>query len=155
MDSAEFHAAVYEMVRSIPPLKVTSYGHIAKLIGMPAHSRHVGQALKFVSPDVQPPIPWYRVIGASGKISSRGPGTNGAQRQREELEAEGVAISVSRSGELRVDLREYGWFPAPGTVGGGQGAGAGQTHAAVTTHVQEAAPADEESDLSELSESDG
>ncbi|KAL1672644.1 DNA binding methylated-DNA-cysteine S-methyltransferase [Schizophyllum commune] len=130
------------MVRNIPPLKVTSYGHIAKLIGMPAHSRHVGQALKFVSPDVQPPIPWYRVIGASGKISSRGPGTNGAQRQREELEAEGVAVSVSRSGELRVDLREFGWFPAPGTA---QVAGA----------PQEAADADEESDLSELSESDG
>ena len=89
MDSAEFHAAVrivlvlllcvsecyleyqvYEMVRNIPPLKVTSYGqsplhyepsrtpasnvricigHIAKLIGMPAHSRHVGQGARHVS----------------------------------------------------------------------------------------------------------
>ncbi|KAL1742642.1 MGMT family protein [Schizophyllum fasciatum] len=123
MDSAEFHAAVYNTVRAIPPLKVTSYGHIAKLIGMPAHSRHVGQALKFVSPDVQPPIPWYRVIGASGKISSRGPGTAGAQRQKEELEAEGVVVTVTRSGEMRIDLREYGWFPAPGTSEGGHAGG--------------------------------
>ncbi|KAL0567955.1 Alkyltransferase-like protein 1 [Marasmius crinis-equi] len=106
MDSAEFHAAVYEKVRLIPPGKVTSYGHIAKLIGMPNHSRHVGQGA-----DVNPPLPWQRVIGSSGTISDRGPGTNGAQRQREELEAEGVEVTVGRTGEFRVDLRVYGWFP--------------------------------------------
>ncbi|TFY61390.1 hypothetical protein EVJ58_g4537 [Rhodofomes roseus] len=83
---------------------------------MPRHSRHVGQALKFVSPDVQPPIPWYRVIASSGMISSRGPGTTGADRQRQELEAEGIEVNVGRMGDLRVDLRRYGWFPAPGTV---------------------------------------
>ncbi|KAF5368087.1 hypothetical protein D9758_004358 [Tetrapyrgos nigripes] len=111
MDIAEFHAAVYNMVRQIPPAKVTSYGHIAKLVGMPNHSRHVGQALKFVGSDVDPPIPWYRVISASGAISSRGPGTNGAQLQREALEAEGVEVTAGRTDELRVDLRTFGWFP--------------------------------------------
>ncbi|KIY49683.1 MGMT family protein [Fistulina hepatica ATCC 64428] len=110
MDSAEFHAAVYDMVRTIPPQKVTSYGHIAKLIGMPRHSRHVGQALKFLGPDTD--IPWHRVISSTGTISSRGPGTGGAQRQREALEAEGVEVQAGRSGELRIDLRTWGWFPA-------------------------------------------
>ncbi|KIY72020.1 hypothetical protein CYLTODRAFT_418322 [Cylindrobasidium torrendii FP15055 ss-10] len=107
MDSAEFHASVYEIVRRIPPGKVTTYGHIAKLIGMPNYSRHVGQALKFLDPNVNPPIPWQRVISASGAISSRGPGTDGAQRQQEELEAEGVEVSESG----RVSLAAYGWFP--------------------------------------------
>nr|GAT54749.1 MGMT family protein [Mycena chlorophos] len=111
MDSAEFHAAVYETVRLIPAQKVTSYGHIAKLIGMPKHSRHVGQALKFLSPETEPPVPWYRVLGSSGVISSRGPGTNGARRQGDELEAEGVVVTTGPSGDLRVNLREYGWFP--------------------------------------------
>jgi methylated-DNA-protein-cysteine methyltransferase related protein len=69
-------------------------------------------ALKFVSPDVNPPIPWQRVLSASGAISSRGPGTNGAQLQREALEAEGVEVTVGRTGELRVDLRTFGWFPS-------------------------------------------
>lgn len=116
MDSAEFHAAVYHVVRQIPPGKVTSYGHIAKLVGMPRHSRHVGQALKYLSPDVVPPIPWQRVLSSSGTISSRGPGTDGAQRQRQALEAEGVAVTDGREGDLRVNLKEYGWFPAPGTI---------------------------------------
>ncbi|KAG8978916.1 hypothetical protein FRB94_012616 [Tulasnella sp. JGI-2019a] len=109
MDSAAFHAEVYDCVALIPYGKVTSYGHIAKLIGMPRNSRHVGQALKFLPHDTQ--IPWQRVISSSGTISSRGPGTNGAQRQREALEAEGVEVTPGRSGELRINLAEYGWFP--------------------------------------------
>ncbi|PPR01767.1 hypothetical protein CVT24_001807 [Panaeolus cyanescens] len=103
MDSAEFHAAWG------PNVGLT--GHIAKLVGMPNHSRHVGQALKFLDPNVNPPIPWHRVIGASGTISSRGPGTDGAQRQRDALEAEGVDVQTTRSGEMKIDLKIFGWFP--------------------------------------------
>jgi len=116
MDSAEFHAAVYHVVRQIPPQNVTSYGHIAKLIGMPRHSRLVGQALKFLSPNPVPPVPWYRVISSSGVISSRGPGTDGARNQRDELEAEGVEVSTGRTGEMRVDFGRWGWFPQIGSV---------------------------------------
>ncbi|KAF9443867.1 DNA binding methylated-DNA--cysteine S-methyltransferase [Macrolepiota fuliginosa MF-IS2] len=112
MDSAEFHVAVYETVRSIPNAHVTTYGHIAKLIGMPNHSRHVGQALKYLNPGTNPPVPWHRVIGSSGAISSRGPGTDGARRQRDALLAEGVTVSDGRNGDFKVDLRQYGWFPA-------------------------------------------
>lgn len=79
-------------------------------------SPYVCAALKFVPPDVQPPIPWYRVISSSGTISSRGPGTSGADNQRQELEAEGIEVSVGRMGDMRVDLKRYGWFPAPGTL---------------------------------------
>ncbi|KAJ7498552.1 MGMT family protein [Mycena latifolia] len=134
MDSAEFHAAVYDTVRLIPAQKVTSYGHIAKLIGMPNHSRHVGQgkkplaccseydpwvgytALKFLSPGVTPPVPWHRVVSSSGAISSRGPGTTGAQNQSDVLEAEGIEVTVGRTGDLRVDFSVCGWFPEPGTI---------------------------------------
>ena len=107
-------------------------GHIAKLIGMPNYSRHVGQgeetfphlsvwlfyqksygsALKFLPSNTNPPIPWHRVIGASGSISSRGPGTSGAQRQYDALQAEGVEVTTGRNGEMRVNLREFGWFPS-------------------------------------------
>ncbi|KAG9041216.1 hypothetical protein FS837_012542 [Tulasnella sp. UAMH 9824] len=83
MDAAEFHAEVYRIAALIPVGKVTSYA-----------------------------VPWQRVIGSSGAISSRGPGTDGAQRQREALEAEGVEVAEGRGGELKVDLRTYGWFPA-------------------------------------------
>ncbi|VDB98131.1 unnamed protein product [Peniophora sp. CBMAI 1063] len=109
LDSAEFHAEVYRVVRLIPHGRVTSYGHIAKLIGMPNHSRHVGQALKYLGADLDPPVPWQRVIGSSGTISPRGEG--GAQRQREALEAEDVEVREGRTGDLLVDLKTYGWFP--------------------------------------------
>ncbi|KAF7352431.1 MGMT family protein [Mycena venus] len=116
MDSAEFHAAVYDTIRLIPAGKVTSYGHIARLIGMPNHSRHVGQALKFLTPDTNPPVPWHRVVSSSGAISSRGPGTDGARLQGDALEAEGVEISVTGAGQRKVDFAVWGWFPEPGTI---------------------------------------
>ncbi|EIN03467.1 hypothetical protein PUNSTDRAFT_128761 [Punctularia strigosozonata HHB-11173 SS5] len=143
---------VYHVVRRIPPQRVTSYGHIAKLLGMPRHARLVGQALKFLSPQTTPPVPWHRVVSASGAIASRGPGTDGARRQRQALEAEGVVVVDGRGGEgeARVRLREYGWFPAvgsvdlgefgPAQVAGGQGEGQGDES--------------DESELTELEESD-
>ncbi|KAG6829099.1 hypothetical protein H0H92_005712 [Tricholoma furcatifolium] len=101
-------------------------GHIAKLIGsvlskIPLSAHHIKisavAALKFLSPDVNPPVPWHRVISSSGTISSRGPGTQGAQRQREALEAEGVEVTTGQTGDMRVDVRQWGWFPDVGTVG--------------------------------------
>lgn len=71
----------------------TCTGHIAKLLGMPRHSRHVGNgnchilaihqllappkltnklsvlALKFLPEDTE--IPWQRVIGSSGERKQR------------------------------------------------------------------------------------
>ncbi|KAG6871697.1 hypothetical protein C0995_001218 [Termitomyces sp. Mi166 len=82
---------------------------------MPRHSRHVGQ-------DVNPPVPWHRVIGSSGAISSRGPGTQGAQQQMDALVAEGVDVTVSRNGDMRVDFRQWGWFPEVGNIEVDQGA---------------------------------
>jgi len=122
MDSAEFHARVYEAVRQIPPGKATSYGHIAKLIGMPRHSRHVGQALKFLDPDSD--VPWYRVVSSTGAISSRGPGTSGAQRQRDALEAEGIAVDETAGGEMKVRWATHGWFPESLVLEGAAHAGA-------------------------------
>ncbi|KAH9961790.1 hypothetical protein BC827DRAFT_1201900 [Russula dissimulans] len=77
-------------------------------------------ALKFLSPVADPPVPWQRVVSSAGKISSRDPGTDGAQRRREALEAEDVEVRVSRMNELLVDLATYGWFPTiPGATGFG------------------------------------
>ncbi|KAF8262381.1 MGMT family protein [Lactarius quietus] len=109
MDSAEFHEAIYGIVRQIPQGKLRhTVRHVAKLVGMPSYSRHVGQA--------DPPVPWQCVISSAGKISSRGPGTDGAARQSEALQAEEVEVHVGRTNELLVDLATYGWFPAPGTI---------------------------------------
>lgn len=63
------------------------------------------KALKFLGPDSD--VPWQRVISSAGKISSRGPQTEGADRQRMALEDEGVTVQD----DMRISWTEYGWFP--------------------------------------------
>lgn len=47
-----------------------------------------------------------------GAISSRGPGTTGARRQADALEAEGLEVQVTRTGQFKVSFGTHGWFPA-------------------------------------------
>ncbi|ODQ78225.1 hypothetical protein BABINDRAFT_29222, partial [Babjeviella inositovora NRRL Y-12698] len=130
-EALAFHQAVYTTAQQIPFGKVTSYGHIAKLIDKPLNPRQVGQLLKYLqeysedsTQDVSEftqrfnhlTVPWWRVISSQGKISSRGPtprrNTNqdvlGEERQARKLRLEGVEVSES---SYQVDLGEYGWFP--------------------------------------------
>lgn len=109
IDAAEFHATVYTIVRLIPEAHITSYGHIARLAGHPAHSRMVGAALKFLQ---DPTVPWWRVINSSGGISDRGDGGQAATRQAERLREEGVQVNEGQAGlGWKVSLARYGWFP--------------------------------------------
>ena len=40
-----FKQQVFEIIKMIPIGRVTTYGAIAKAVGFPNHSRHVGNAL--------------------------------------------------------------------------------------------------------------
>ncbi|MGE5141366.1 MAG: MGMT family protein [Rudaea sp.] len=95
----EIYERIYTLVREIPPGKVTTYGHLAAMVGL-SDSRIAGEAMNASSG-----LPWQRVINSRGEISIRG--ATGA-RQRELLEMEGVAFEQGR-----VDLSEYGWTPDP------------------------------------------
>ncbi|KAL2005130.1 hypothetical protein VTN00DRAFT_2980 [Thermoascus crustaceus] len=110
--------AVYEAVQEIPHGKVTSYGHIARLLGQPQRPRQVGICLKHL-PDNAPGtshyfhsdnVPWQRVINSKGMILIGG-GPGGAARQAAALRSEGVHIETDSMGEMYVDFRQYGWFP--------------------------------------------
>jgi methylated-DNA-protein-cysteine methyltransferase-like protein len=104
-----FNQKVWELVRQIPPGKVSTYGKIAALIppppGMDPKSylafgaRWVGGAMAACPHDV----PWQRVINSQGKVSLR-PGSGGSN-QREMLESEGVIFDDRH----RVDLKIYAW----------------------------------------------
>jgi len=112
--------SVYEAVGEIPHGKVTSYGHIARLLGKPECPRQVGVCLKHLpsrSTDASKPssrwhdgnVPWQRVINAKGAISPRGPGS--AARQAAALRREGVHVEEDSMGVFSVDLGRFGWFP--------------------------------------------
>ncbi|RYP36705.1 hypothetical protein DL767_003267 [Monosporascus sp. MG133] len=115
-DEAEaFFYAVYSAVREIPYGKVTTYGHIAKLVGTPQRPRQVGICLKHLpeDPDARynhDNVPWQRVINSKGIISPRSQ-PSGARNQAAALQAEGVEVTTGALGELSVDFAEFGWFP--------------------------------------------
>jgi methylated-DNA-protein-cysteine methyltransferase-like protein len=107
-----FYAAVWRIVRQIPPGKVSTYGQIAAWIPPPDgvtledyrayRAFWAGNAMAACPQDV----PWQRVINAQGKISPR----PGAELQHQLLEAEGILFDERG----RVDLRRYAWAgPAP------------------------------------------
>ncbi|KAK1834493.1 6-O-methylguanine DNA methyltransferase [Podospora conica] len=126
-EAQAFFHAVYAAVQEIPPGKVTSYGHIARLVGEPQRPRQVGVCLKHL-PNLDewnrvhedeaevPPrfhhgnVPWQRVVNAKGGISPRSQ-PSATLNQATALEAEGVVVTRDALGELSVDLKTYGWFP--------------------------------------------
>jgi len=88
-------------VERIPSGRVSTYGAIAEVAGLPRRARLVGTVLRQTPSSRR--VPWYRVINASGRISFP-LGSAAYARQRKKLEAEGVVFSGGR-----VDLSRYGW----------------------------------------------
>jgi methylated-DNA-protein-cysteine methyltransferase-like protein len=83
--------AFRQMVLSIPPGKVSTYGHVAAAAGYPLYHRAVARLLRTDPPDQ---LPWHRVLGAGGEIKLRG---EAAREQRARLELEGVAFRGARA----------------------------------------------------------
>ncbi|KAI9872273.1 MAG: hypothetical protein M1823_008217, partial [Watsoniomyces obsoletus] len=122
-EAAWWFDAVYRAVQQIPPGRVTSYRHVAELLGFPKRARQVGVCLKHL-PDYDPAdpdrhffhgdnVPWQRVINSKGGISPRGDGGSAANRQAVKLRQEGVQVVNGRGAEeSHVDFSAYGWFPS-------------------------------------------
>lgn len=84
---SEFETAVLELVRSLEPGDVMSYGEVAAEVGRPGAARAVGSTLRRHGNGV----PWWRIVAANGRLV---PG--GEQRHREHLRAEGIAVRNGR-----------------------------------------------------------
>ncbi len=90
----EFESAVLDMIASLRPGEIVTYGEVAAEVGKPGAARAVGSTLRRYGSEV----PWWRVVAANGRLV---PGSE--HRQRERLRAEGVAM---RNG--RVVMRSLG-----------------------------------------------
>ena len=101
-------ALILEAVRSIPKGRVSTYGAVAELAGLPRRARLVGTVLR-QTPSTRA-VPWFRVINSSGRISFP-LGSEAHARQRKRLEAEGVDFVGGR-----VDLRRFGWQPSAASL---------------------------------------
>ena len=98
----DFKADVLNVVGQIPCGSVTTYGHIAALIGWPSHSRMVGRTLRY-SPESEH-LPCHRVVNKAGRTAP------GWSRQRTLLEAEGVTFRANG----HVDMARHLWEPTIG-----------------------------------------
>jgi methylated-DNA-protein-cysteine methyltransferase-like protein len=98
---APVYERIYALVRQIPPGKVATYGQIARMVGG-CTARMVGYAMSALEYGTD--VPWQRVINRQGKVSLRA-GGNGAARQRQILEAEGVHFDE----QGQVDFEVVGW----------------------------------------------
>lgn len=99
--SAAFREAVLNVVRAVPQGKVTTYGEVALMVGMPNHARQVGAVLYGLK-ESDGDVPWQRVVNASGGISTYKVGSG--ELQVALLRSEGVEVVNDR-----VDLRRYRW----------------------------------------------
>ncbi|KAM0239026.1 hypothetical protein ACHAP5_008398 [Fusarium lateritium] len=96
-EAQAFFHAVYSAVQEIPYGKVTTYGHIAMLVGTRTLTYSKAQALTN-DEQLKDPV----------KSASQ-PG--GSRSQAQALEAEGVEVETNALGEHSVDFSQYGWFP--------------------------------------------
>lgn len=96
------YQTIYEIVRQIPPGRVTSYGQIAKMLDR-CTPRMVGFAMASLPQGSD--VPWHRVLNHQGRVSIRADGAPDP-RQQAILEAEGVRFDEKG----RVDFKAAGWL---------------------------------------------
>jgi methylated-DNA-protein-cysteine methyltransferase-like protein len=99
-DTEAIYQAIFDLVRSIPEGRVTSYGAIAKALGLKSGARMVGRAMGHTT-GLQPEVPVQRVVNSSGALS----GDNGYRQQK--LEAEGITVK----GDRIVGFKQLFWDP--------------------------------------------
>ena len=85
-----FFEDVWDVVRQIPPGRVTTYGAIAKYLGTKMSARMVGWALNSAH-CIQPRIPAQRVVNRMGMLSGKAH-FNPPSSMQEALEKEGLTI---------------------------------------------------------------
>lgn len=98
----DFKEKVIQIVKKIPYGRVTTYGTVATLAGLPRGARLIGGILHFNS-DKQN-LAWHRVINRKGFISIKSL-DHPKQLQKALLEQEGIEVS----NDFMIDLEKYGW----------------------------------------------
>jgi O-6-methylguanine DNA methyltransferase len=95
IEDSESANKAYEVLRQVPPGRVTTYGALAKAIGKPTASRMVGAIMRR-NPHA-PAVPCHRVVKSDGSLGGySGSSPENILRKIERLESEGVRIKDGR-----------------------------------------------------------
>src|SRR6056297_2571361 len=102
---ADFFSRVYEVVKAIPPGRVTSYGAIARYLGTAGSARMVGWAMNASHgfPDF---IPAHRVVNRNGLLTGKNH-FDTPEAMKELLENEGLKIKDDQI----INFKSHFWDP--------------------------------------------
>ncbi len=107
-ENTDFFENVYRIVNTIPRGKVTTYGAIARALGLRSSARMVGWALSAIAggrAEGPGAIPAHRVVNRNGELTGKMHFST-PEMMRELLESEGVKFNGDA-----VDLKKHLWEP--------------------------------------------
>jgi len=102
---SDFYQKVFEVVRQIPPGRITSYGAIARYLGTAGSSRMVGWAMN-LSHHQEVYVPAHRVVNRNGLLTGK-VHFGSPDVMQELLENEGVAVED----DCVTDFDQLFWDP--------------------------------------------
>jgi len=92
---------IWQIVYQIPKGRVSSYGQVARLAGLPGYARYVGHVMKNLPEGTK--LPWHRVANSQGRLSFP-KDSREYQLQKKRLEDEGIVFVKGR-----FSLKKFGW----------------------------------------------
>lgn len=104
--SHEIYEIIFEIVRLVPKGQVTSYGAIAKAIGMRSGARLVGYAMN-QSHHCVPSVPAHRVVNSAGILTGKFH-FSPPEKMQALLEKEGVVVKNDKVQNFKAIF----WDPA-------------------------------------------
>lgn len=69
-DKESLYEAIYDVVRSVPQGRVTTYGAVAAAIGAASGARVVGYAMNNCN-GIKPKVPAHRVVNRNGMLTGK------------------------------------------------------------------------------------
>ena len=99
----DYYQRVYEVVEQIPKGKVTTYGSIARYLGIASGARMVGDALNKAA---ETNIPAHRVVNRNGELTGRSHFPDDTMRER--LKQENIKFLDL----YQVDINQHLWDPS-------------------------------------------
>ncbi len=101
----DFFNDVFEVVKLIPEGRVSSYGAIAKYLGIAKSARMVGWAMNASHKD--PGVPAHRVVNRNGMLSGK-MHFSPPEAMQNRLEAEGIKVEKDQIQEFK----KHFWDPS-------------------------------------------
>jgi len=99
---SDYYERVYNVVEQIPRGRVTTYGCIARYLGIASGARMVGYALNKAA---ETEIPAHRVVNRNGELTGRAYFPDDTMRER--LRQEDIVFVD----EYEVDIEKHLWDP--------------------------------------------